>query len=85
MFFHHICDPYIQKDYVLTMTLCVCRSLTPCHMFEYMTAHHRAPRMVLVAAGGKSWYRLALSQQWTATANGQTYEAGGGGGGGCLL
>ena len=51
-------------------------------MSEYMTTHHRAPRMVLAAAGGKSWYRLVLSQQGTATANGQTYEGGGGGGGG---
>ena len=78
-FFQHICDPCTQTDYVLTMTLCVYRSLGRCDMFEYMTTHHRAPRMVLAAAGGKSWYRLALSQQGTATANGQTYEVGWGG------
>ena len=63
-------DPYTQTLYVLTMTLCVYRSLGRCDMSEYMTTHHRAPRMVLAAAGGKSWYRLVLSQQGTATANG---------------
>ena len=80
-FFQHIYDPYTQTLYVLTMTLCVYRSLGRCDMSEYMTTHHRAPRMVLAAAGGKSWYRLVLSQQGTATANGQTYEGEGGGGG----